>query len=208
MTVRRSRRLPARHARRRAGPAGRLCRRGGRQRSGRSGRTGRSRRRGRWSGRSAPIASSGTCAWWRRWRPGASALTLRRAAIDEIGRLLGEPPRDRGADRRRAGRGAGRRVGAAAPPPHRGRRRARRADGRGDLRAARAVRRPPPRGDRAPARWATPATFVTRWTPSDAGPSTDLGLLVTELTRQTLEYLDRHPGRHQRRRRACGGRAA
>jgi AcrR family transcriptional regulator len=37
-----------------------------------------------------------------------------------------------------------------------------------------------------------PSTFVTRWTPSDAGVN-PLGLLVTELTRQTLEYLDEHP---------------
>jgi AcrR family transcriptional regulator len=38
-----------------------------------------------------------------------------------------------------------------------------------------------------------PSTFVTRWTPSDAGVNQQLGLLVTELTRQTLEYLDGHP---------------
>jgi DNA-binding transcriptional ArsR family regulator len=35
-------------------------------------------------------------------------------------------------------------------------------------------------------------TFVARWTPSDVGTE-DLGLLVTELTRLTLEYLDEHP---------------
>ena len=39
-----------------------------------------------------------------------------------------------------------------------------------------------------------PTAFVSRWTPADAGVDPQLGLLVTELTRQTLEYLDEHPG--------------
>lgn len=35
-----------------------------------------------------------------------------------------------------------------------------------------------------------PTVFVARWTPSD---TTEPTLLVTELTRLTLEYLDEHP---------------
>jgi AcrR family transcriptional regulator len=36
--------------------------------------------------------------------------------------------------------------------------------------------------------------YVTRWTPTVVGNSEELGLLVTELTGQTLRYLDGHPG--------------
>jgi DNA-binding MarR family transcriptional regulator len=38
------------------------------------------------------------------------------------------------------------------------------------------------------------ATYVTRWTPAVIGDSEDRGLLVTELTGQTLRYLNGHPG--------------
>jgi AcrR family transcriptional regulator len=38
------------------------------------------------------------------------------------------------------------------------------------------------------------AAYVTRWTPTVAGDSEDRGLLVTELTGQTLRYLNGHPG--------------
>jgi AcrR family transcriptional regulator len=38
------------------------------------------------------------------------------------------------------------------------------------------------------------ATYVTRWTPAVVGDSEDRGLLVTELTGQTLRYLNSHPG--------------
>jgi AcrR family transcriptional regulator len=36
--------------------------------------------------------------------------------------------------------------------------------------------------------------YVTRWTPTVTGRSEDRGLLVTELTGQTLRYLNGHPG--------------
>ncbi len=36
--------------------------------------------------------------------------------------------------------------------------------------------------------------YATRWTPTVVGDSEDRGLLVTELTGQTLRYLNRHPG--------------
>jgi DNA-binding MarR family transcriptional regulator len=35
---------------------------------------------------------------------------------------------------------------------------------------------------------------VTRWTPTVVGDADDRGLLVTELTGQTLRYLNGHPG--------------
>jgi DNA-binding MarR family transcriptional regulator len=35
---------------------------------------------------------------------------------------------------------------------------------------------------------------VTRWTPTVVGGDDDRGLLVTELTSQTLRYLNGHPG--------------
>jgi DNA-binding MarR family transcriptional regulator len=38
------------------------------------------------------------------------------------------------------------------------------------------------------------AAYVTRWTPSVGGDGDDRGLLVTELTSQTLRYLNGHPG--------------
>jgi AcrR family transcriptional regulator len=121
---------------------------------------------------------------------GEAALALRRATIDEVGRLLGEPPRlavpaeevltaalggvwellrCQLAEEASVGD-----VTSAAIygllTPFVGRRRA--------------VVRASALGH--------PATFVARWTPSDVGTE-DLGLLVTELTRQTLEYLDKHP---------------
>ncbi len=36
--------------------------------------------------------------------------------------------------------------------------------------------------------------YVTRWTPTVVGDSEERGLLVTELTGQTLRYLNGHPG--------------
>jgi AcrR family transcriptional regulator/DNA-binding MarR family transcriptional regulator len=38
------------------------------------------------------------------------------------------------------------------------------------------------------------AAYVTRWTPTVVGGDDEPGLLVTELTGQTLRYLSRHPG--------------
>ena len=38
------------------------------------------------------------------------------------------------------------------------------------------------------------AAYVTRWTPTVTGGSEEQGLLVTELTGQTLRYLNGHPG--------------
>ncbi len=38
------------------------------------------------------------------------------------------------------------------------------------------------------------AAYVTRWTPTVVGDSDERGLLVTELTSQTLRYLNGHPG--------------
>jgi AcrR family transcriptional regulator/DNA-binding transcriptional ArsR family regulator len=46
---------------------------------------------------------------------------------------------------------------------------------------------------RAAGRGGTTA-YVTRWTPAVVGDSEDRGLLVTELTGQTLRYLNGHPG--------------
>ncbi len=121
---------------------------------------------------------------------GREALSLRRAALDEIGRLLGTPPSvEPAADvvlaaalggvwellRRHLTEEAAQNDLAAAAiyallTPFVGRRRA--------------VIRASALGH--------PAMSVARWTPSDVGKE-DLGLLVTELTRQTLEYLDEHP---------------
>jgi AcrR family transcriptional regulator len=122
---------------------------------------------------------------------GCDALILQRATIDEIGRLLGEPPRIAVPTdtvlaaalggvwellRRRltAGDADGGLTGPAiycVLAPFIGRRRA--------------VTRASVLSD--------PTIFVARWTPSDAGAEHQPGLLVTELTRQTLEYLDNHP---------------
>jgi AcrR family transcriptional regulator len=122
---------------------------------------------------------------------GREALNLRRAAMDEIGRLLGEPPSvGPAADAVLAAALGGvwellrRHLTDEAPQD--------------DLTAAatygvltpfvgrrRAMTRASVLGD--------PAIFVARWTPSDAGADQRPGLLVTELTRQTLEYLDEHP---------------
>jgi AcrR family transcriptional regulator len=121
---------------------------------------------------------------------GRDALSLRRAAMDEIGRLLGAPPSvEPAADVVLAAALGGvwellRRHLADEEP-------------QSDLTAAatygmltpfigrrRAVIRASALGH--------PTTFVARWTPSDV-QTEDLGLLVTELTRQTLEYLDEHP---------------
>jgi AcrR family transcriptional regulator len=125
---------------------------------------------------------------------GRDALVLQRAAIDEIGRLLGEPPAiGAPTDLVLAAALGGvwellrcRLVGGDAEAVH------------GDLAAPaiyallapfigrrRAVTRASVLSD--------PAIFVARWTPSDAGADHQPGLLVTELTRQTLEYLDGHP---------------
>jgi DNA-binding transcriptional ArsR family regulator len=121
---------------------------------------------------------------------GRDALRLRRATIDEIGRLLGEPPSiEPAADVVLAAALGGvwellrRHLTDEAP--------------QNDLTAAaiyglltpfigrrRAVIRASVLGHST--------TFVARWTPSDVRMD-DLGLLVTELTRQTLEYLDGHP---------------
>jgi AcrR family transcriptional regulator len=121
---------------------------------------------------------------------GRDALRLRRAAIDELGRVLGEPPSvEPAADVVLAAALGGvwellRRhlVDEASPS---------------DLTAAAiyALLTPFVGRRRAVIRASAlggPATFVARWTPSDVGTE-DLGLLVTELTRQTLDYLDRHP---------------
>ncbi len=123
---------------------------------------------------------------------GPDALALRRATVDEISRLLGPPPPvDVPSDLVLAAALGGvwellrhylagddvaeHQVSTAAInallAPFVGRRRA-------------AVRAQAP-GDAG--------TFVTRWTP--ASPEADgNGLLVTELTRLTLAYLDAHPG--------------
>jgi AcrR family transcriptional regulator len=122
---------------------------------------------------------------------GPDALALRRAAMDEIAKMLGRPPHvDVPADLVLAAALGGvwellrhfltddvaeHEVTTAAVylllAPFVGRRRA-------------AIRAQDP-GDAV--------AFVTRWTPSVAeadGP----GLMLTELTRQTLQYLDAHPG--------------
>jgi AcrR family transcriptional regulator len=122
---------------------------------------------------------------------GRDALALRSAAMDEIGRLLGPPPSvEPDTDIVLAAALGGvwellrRHLSEEAP--------------QSDLQAAatygllapfigrrRAVIRASAVGH--------PSAFVTRWTPSDAGVNHQLGLLVTELTRQTLEYLEEHP---------------
>jgi AcrR family transcriptional regulator len=122
---------------------------------------------------------------------GREALALRSAAMDEIGQLLGDPPSVEPATDI---------VLAAAMGGvwELLRRHLCEAALQDDLQAAatygllapfigrrRAVIRASALGH--------PSTFVTRWTPSDAGVNQQLGLLVTELTRQTLEYLDEHP---------------
>jgi AcrR family transcriptional regulator len=121
---------------------------------------------------------------------GRDALALRSATMDETGRLLGDPPSVQPATDIVLSAALGgvwellrRHLSEEAP--------------QGDLQAAatygllapfvgrrRAVIRASALGHST--------TFVARWTPSDVGTE-DLGLLVTELTRQTLEYLDRHP---------------
>jgi DNA-binding transcriptional ArsR family regulator len=125
---------------------------------------------------------------------GRDALILQRATVDEIGRLLGEPPRiavptdvvlaaalggvlellrrrltDAGEDVAHTDLTAPATYALLAP--FIGRRRA--------------VTRASVLSDTT--------TFVARWTPSDAGADHQPGLLVTELTRLTLEYLDAHP---------------
>jgi AcrR family transcriptional regulator len=121
---------------------------------------------------------------------GRDALVLQRTSMDDIGRLLGEPPSVEPATDV---------VLAAALGGvwELLRRHLTEESSEGDLTSAaiyglltpfvgrrRAVIRASALGH--------PATFVARWTPSDVGTE-DLGLLVTELTRQTLEYLDTHP---------------
>ena len=123
---------------------------------------------------------------------GHDALVLQRTTIDEIGRLLGGAPRIAVPTdlvlvaalggvwellRRRLTDDDGAQGDLAAPAicgllaPFIGRRRA----------ATRA------------SVLSDPTAFVARWTPSDAGADHQPGLLVTELTRQTLEYLEEHP---------------
>jgi AcrR family transcriptional regulator/DNA-binding MarR family transcriptional regulator len=125
---------------------------------------------------------------------GRDALILQRATIDEIGRLLGEPPRIVvPADVVLAAALGGvlellrrRLTDAGEDSAH------------GELTgpAIYALLAPfiGPRRAAARASVLSDTTFVTRWTPSDAGGGRHLpGLLVTELTRLTLEYLDEHP---------------
>jgi len=122
---------------------------------------------------------------------GEAALALRRATIDEIGGLLGEPPR-------LAVPGEEVLAAALGGVWELLRRHLTEGTSESDVTAAaiyglltpfvgrrRAVVRASALGH--------PATFVARWTPSDVGTE-DLGLLVTELTRQTLEFLEGHPG--------------
>ena len=47
---------------------------------------------------------------------------------------------------------------------------------------------------RAAGRGSCATAYVTRWTPTVVGDSDERGLLVTELTGQTLRYLNGHPG--------------
>jgi DNA-binding MarR family transcriptional regulator len=47
---------------------------------------------------------------------------------------------------------------------------------------------------RAAGRGAGSAPYVTRWTPTVASGGDERGLLVTQLTGQTLRYLNGHPG--------------
>jgi AcrR family transcriptional regulator len=126
---------------------------------------------------------------------GRDALVLQRATIDEIGRLLGEPPpiavpTDVVLAAALGGvlEMLGRRLFDADPEA-----------AQGDLAGAaiytllapfigrrRAVTRAGVLSDTT--------VFVARWTPSDAGADHQAGLLITELTRLTLEYLREHPG--------------
>jgi AcrR family transcriptional regulator len=122
---------------------------------------------------------------------GREALRLRSAAMDEIGQLLGDPPSVEAA--------ADVVLAAALGGVWELLRRELAEDGsQDDLQAAAiyAVLTPFVGRRRAVIRASAlghPSTFVRRWTPSNAGVSQQLGLLVTELTRQTLEYLDEHP---------------
>jgi AcrR family transcriptional regulator len=121
---------------------------------------------------------------------GRDALMLRRAAMDEIGRLLGEPPSIEPA------------VDVALAAALGGvwellRHHLTEEASQDDLAAVAiyALLAPFVGRRRAVVRASAPgypATAVARWTPSDVGTE-DLGLLITELTRQTLVYLDKHP---------------
>jgi AcrR family transcriptional regulator len=122
---------------------------------------------------------------------GGRALDQRRATIDTISHLLGEPPSIQPATDIVLAAAMGgvwellrRHLTEQAPA--------------NDLQAAatygllapfigrrRAVIRASAQGH--------PTAMVTRWTPSDPGAHHQPGLLVTELTRQTLEYLHEHP---------------
>jgi AcrR family transcriptional regulator len=121
---------------------------------------------------------------------GREGLELRGATIDEIGRLLGEPPS--------IAVPADTVLAAALGGVWELLRRDLVEDGEhGDLAAPAiyALLAPFTGRRRAVIRASAlghPTTFVARWTPSDVRAE-DLGLLVTELTRQTIEYLDRHP---------------
>jgi len=125
---------------------------------------------------------------------GRDALILQRMTIDEIGRLLGEPPQiavPSGAVLAAALGGVFELLGRRLTDTGQG-------AGQGDLAGAatytllapfigrrRAVIRASVLDDAT--------VFVTRWTPADAGVDNQPGLLVTELTRLTLEYLSEHP---------------
>jgi AcrR family transcriptional regulator len=119
---------------------------------------------------------------------GPDALALRRAAIDEISRLLGPPPpTDVPGDL----------VLAAALGGVWELLRHHLSDGVAEQQvttvAINALLAPFVGRRRAATRAQSPGdagTFVTRWTPE----ADSNGLLVTELTRLTLVYLDAHPG--------------
>jgi AcrR family transcriptional regulator len=125
---------------------------------------------------------------------GRDGLILQRATIDEIGRLLGEPPRIAvPADVVLAAA-----LGGVFELVRRGLTDAHEGHGPKDLiaPATYAVLAPFIGRRRAATRASVlsdPALFVARWTPSDGGAEHQPGLLVTELTRLTLEYLDAHP---------------
>jgi AcrR family transcriptional regulator len=120
---------------------------------------------------------------------GRDALIRQRATIDEIGRLLGEPPQIAVPTDV---------VLAAALGGVWELVRSHLTDGdvQGELAAAAVYTLLAPfigrrrAATRASVLSGVPSNFVARWTPSD---TTELSLLVTELTRQTLEYLDAHP---------------